>query len=225
MAQAQDGKVTIYLSHVTRYIGRFEARLTQYDSWPYPNSNEWTYYSGGQYLGTFAYKYTSPACNQNGEVYLTSWSTPINGQSGKITGGCHWRHDWVANTRIASVFKHASSPVKSIDFNTQIAGKQIRVATVEQAKANPASAGLLINAYDTCGDGDCNGCCSQNAATSPSMFLVDLEKNTLKALIPAITGFTATNIVYNQANAAYQGSTFDGNNIANFPTSVCFKLP
>jgi hypothetical protein len=206
------------------YICRFEARLTAYDSWPYPNSPEWVYYSGGQYLGTFAYKWTSSACNQAGEVYLTSWSTP-SGQSGNITPGCHWRHDWVANTRIASVFKHAASPVTSINFNSNIAGKQIRVATVDQARANPTAAGLLINAYDTCGDHDCNGCCSQNAATSPSMFLVDLEKNTLKALIPSITGFTATSIVYEGQRAKYQGNMFDGNNISGYPSTVCFKLP
>lgn len=198
--------------------GWYEAALTVYDSWPYPNTPEWNDYSGGQYLGTFAFQDTG-ACNTAGEVSLTSWTTP-DGQSGSIPTGCHWRHDWVASQRIASVFKSAASPVTNINFNTQIAGKYIFVATPASAAANQ---GLSVLVADTCGDSDCNNCCTNNASPSASKYLVDLEKNAMKALFPGITGFVPTTINYVGSTAAYQGGSFDSDNIGGFPSLICFR--
>lgn len=201
--------------------GWYEAKLTVYDSWPYPSSPEWQDYSGGEYLGLFAYKETSAACNQPGEVLLTSWSTP-DGRSGRIPAGCHWRHDWVANQKIAAVFKSASSPVTGINFNTQIAGKQIHVASL--ANARSGSSGMAVFVADTCGDADCGNCCTKNANKSASKFLIDLEKNALKAVFPGIKGFEPTRIRYIGRHAAYQGPAFDGASIRGYPSRVCFKL-
>lgn len=131
----------------------------------------------------------------------------------------------MAAMRIASVFKSAASPVTGINFNSQVAGRNIRVASVAAAKAAPATAGSLILVADTCGDSDCGGCCTTNANTSPSKFLIDMEKNTLKAVFPGISGFVASNINYVGQQAAYQGAMFDGSNISGYPSTVCFRLP
>lgn len=129
----------------------------------------------------------------------------------------------MANTKIASVFKAGGSPV-NINFNTQIAGKTIRVASVATAKANPTNGGTLVLAADTCGDGDCNNCCTNNAKKSPSKMLIDLEKNALKAVFPGISGFVASSITYAGQRAVYAGAMFDAGSITGYPSTVCFKL-
>lgn len=205
--------------------GWHQARLTVYDSWPFPGTEEFEHYSGGQYLGAFAYKWTSPSCNQNGEVLLNSFtysavSGVIRDGNGNQVSGCHFRHDAVANMRIASVFKASGS---TITQNIAGRGAKLRVATVEQATKDPVGAGLDVEAVDTCGDGDCNGCCTRNANDSPSKVLIDLEKNTMKALIPDLQGFVPTQATYSGLTVNYQGSKFDVSSIQH-PTTACFKV-
>jgi hypothetical protein len=49
---------------------------------------------------------------------------------------------------------------------------------------------------DTCGDGDCNGCCSNNAASAGTSFLIDFEYYTLNKLIPgSVTADGNNNLV------------------------------
>lgn len=190
-----------------------------YDSWPYPNTEEWKKYSGGKFLGRFANKWTSNACNQLVEVYLDAFTSPSG--FGKFDGGCRWRHDAVTNMRLASVFKLNTSTVMERVQGDNI---RLRVATVTDASSNPNSAGLVVDAADTCGDEYCEGCCTTNASKSPSKVLVDMEKNTLKALIPGISGFTPTQITYSGTTAQYQGAPFNVKDIKDYPPTVCFKV-
>jgi hypothetical protein len=212
-------------------VGWAEATLTHYDSWPYPESQEWQKYDGGKYLGVFAYKYTSSTCDKADEVKLTSWQATATGTKGTIPGEaskmptCHWTASFVARSRFAAVFAMNTTPyLGSIPSD----GGTIRIAAMEHAKAG-VNAGMLVNVWDTCADSDCNqnpnppeGCCTHNANLSPKV-LIDLEKNTLKAFIPTVTGLVASDVTYSNQVVTYNGPFFI-DTIAGAPASICFRF-
>ncbi|AGE55716.1 hypothetical protein ATCVMN08101_662R [Acanthocystis turfacea Chlorella virus MN0810.1] len=114
-----------------------------YTSYPAPGSKEYDEYSGGKYLGLFAY---------------------INGKKSE---------DWVKSNNIASVFNSKNGRNES-EMKKNYAGKDIWVRNKKNGNC------MKVKIVDTCGDGDCKGCCTRNANKSKSGMLIDLEKYTAK---------------------------------------------
>ncbi|ABT16651.1 hypothetical protein ATCV1_Z517R [Acanthocystis turfacea chlorella virus 1] len=114
-----------------------------YTSYPAPGSKEWDEYSGGKYLGLFAY---------------------INGKKSE---------DWVKSNNIASVF-NSKNGRNDNEMKKNYAGKYIWVRNKKNGNC------MKVQIVDTCGDGDCKGCCTRNANKSNSGMLIDLEKYTAK---------------------------------------------
>ena len=69
----------------------------------------------------------------------------------------HKSYNWVKNNNIVAMF--------STTNNASYGNKRIRIS----AKGKTMEAQVV----DTCGDGDCNGCCTTNA--QPSGYLIDME--------------------------------------------------
>lgn len=77
-------------------------------------------------------------------------------------GGGKKSYDWVKSNNIVAFFDKSAKGAGSM------AGKQIELR--KNGKVFRATV------LDTCGDADCNSCCSKNAAETG--YLVDIEKNT-----------------------------------------------
>jgi hypothetical protein len=114
-----------------------------YTSYPKPGSKEWDEYSGGKYLGLFAY---------------------LKGKQSE---------DWVKSNNIAAVFNSRNGR-NDAEMRKNYAGKDIWVRNIKNGNC------MKVKIVDTCGDGDCRGCCTRNANKSKSGMLIDLEKYTAK---------------------------------------------
>lgn len=84
--------------------------------------------------------------------------------------------DWVQNNNIAAVFTVGQS-VES--WRRQWANKRLRVRDPSTGRS------LVVTVVDTCGDGDCDGCCTQNANKGGGM-LIDLESHTARRLFGSL---------------------------------------
>ena len=114
-----------------------------YTSYPKPGSKEWDEYSGGKYLGLFAY---------------------IKGKQSE---------EWVKSNNIAAVF-NSKNGRNDAEMRKNYAGKDIWIRNKKNGNC------MKVKIVDTCGDGDCRGCCTRNANKSTSGMLIDLEKYTAK---------------------------------------------
>ena len=88
----------------------------------------------------------------------------------------HKPFDWVKSHNIVSFYDNSDPNGKS--FMSKYGGKQIKI------KAHGKEITALI--ADTCGNGDCDGCCRKN---SKGGFLIDMEYWTVK------NNFGSTNVV------------------------------
>lgn len=80
----------------------------------------------------------------------------------------HKSIDWVKQNNIVSFFQLGQTDKT---WNAQWANKKLRLR-------NPKTGSTLdVVVADTCGDHDCNGCCTKNAKQGGG-FLVDMESNT-----------------------------------------------
>lgn len=124
-------------------VGWTLAAGTTYDSWPFPNSNEFTDYSGGQWSGLFNSIFPTDTCSGPGEVRISQGVCSPSSlcTAASYTTDCRFGDAIVAKFKMASIFP------------ANLGGKKIRVYSPK----NPSRV-ILVNALDTCADSDCNGC-------------------------------------------------------------------
>jgi hypothetical protein len=132
--------------------------------------------SNGGWNKAYATHYTSyPACCPQGPNYDPS---APKGEC-KNYSGCKYmgkfagvqgtlRYEEVQNRNIVAFFKKGDKKAWK-----RIKGKKLRVRNPENGNT------LEVEALDTCGDKDCNGCCSKNASKGGGV-LIDFESHTAR---------------------------------------------
>merc|ERR1712039_1158227 len=117
----------------------------------------WTWYKSYAECCPDNPNYDPNADNSEGELYnACRWSgyfAYVNGQR---------PYEWVASTDIIAFFS-------SYGDNQAYGNKRLRM------KINTTV--LEAEVLDTCGDSDCNGCCTRNS--QPSGYLLDMEEHTV----------------------------------------------
>ena len=108
-----------------------------------------------QARNTFYNSYPAPGSNECLNYNGCTWA-------GQFAYGGKKTLDWVKSNNIVSFFD------KSAGNAGAMKGKQIRL------RKNGKE--FVATVLDTCGDSDCNGCCSKNAASTG--YLVDIERHT-----------------------------------------------